>query len=404
MARLIFKGSTGRTAGALRTAAILLAPVLMATVLMATAACSGSGEAARSTTTTAAPPPEVLVVYSERDESEIGPLLDRFSESTGIAIDFRDAPGRNLLGVLAAQPDARVADVDVVISDSLGTMAAAEKQGLLAELSTRVLDRVGEEYRSATGAWVGLGGKVRVFAISPAAGTTGPTTIEALLSPDLSGQVGYAPEEPSFVDSVSALIATKGEGAATTWLSKFAANAPQKFASGDQVIDAVRAGAVKVGVTDSDRALSYQLDVGAETATVANTYSTPGDPGGLFTLWAAGIPSTSAEPTAAAELIEALIEGSSSAAGNDTEGGPSGGSATTDTKKPGSTSAAGRPTSTVVDSAGPGLVTYPTVDGEKASPDLPTLSKLKPLRVDPGRLDDPDRARKLIAAAGLASP
>ena len=101
-----------------------------------------------------------VTVYSGRSEELVAPILDRFTEVTGIEVQVRYGGTSELAALLLEEGDRSPADV--FFAQDAGALGAVEAAGLFAELDVDVLDRAEETLRSPSGAWVGVSGRARV--------------------------------------------------------------------------------------------------------------------------------------------------------------------------------------------------------------------------------------------------
>ena len=104
----------------IRTTALFLVLALGA------GACGGGGDS--------------ITVYSGRTENLIGPLLDAFTEETGIGVDVKYGGSADLALLIAEEGDRSPADV--FISQSPGAVGFLVEQGLLRPLDADVLELV----------------------------------------------------------------------------------------------------------------------------------------------------------------------------------------------------------------------------------------------------------------------
>ena len=87
---------------------------------------------------------ETLVIYSGRSQSLIEPILNRFAEDTGIAIQVRYAKTTELTATILEEGAASPADVFIAQdAGALGALAYAE---MLAPLPSDILERVGPRF------------------------------------------------------------------------------------------------------------------------------------------------------------------------------------------------------------------------------------------------------------------
>jgi hypothetical protein len=367
------------------------------------------------------------VVISEMPEAEIGAALDRFTEETGIAIDARYADPAPQSGAAAtAQPSGATTasptttptgllspDVDVFIAASQGSLAAADRDGLLSPLPAKVLERLEPDYRGENGMWAGLGGSLRTLAYNSELVGAPPKDLESVLSAQFAKKVGIAPAEPGFVDFVSALIAEEGTDGAREWLRQLAASSPMLLASDDQVVDELRAGRISVGLTDTAAVFRAQEQAPAPD-NLRSASAPPGDPADLFTYWGAAVAKGSPEPDASTRLVASLVDLAVEPAANLGEGAGAGSGASGATAVSGGSRASGvsggsgvpggSGESGAVDpqgAMGPFDAYYPPGPGRATNPGLPDLDDTKPLRIEPSKLAEPEEARALISEFGL---
>ena len=274
----------------LRSVLLRLVTVL-ACLAVAAPACSSGGDR--------------LTVYSGRTESLIGPLLEQFSEETGIAIDVRYGDSADLALRLETEGDR--SDADVFISQSPGAVGFLDEAGLLAELDARQLDLVDEQFRSGSGDWVGLSGRVRVLVhntelVDPA---DLPTSVLELTDERYRGRVAVAPNNGSFQDFVTAMRIELGDDVAADWLEGMADNDSPAYANNTAIVEAVTRGEIAMGLVNHyylERALAEEPGLPAE-----NHFFEEGDLGSLLITTAAAIVEGAEQREEAQSLVEFLL-------------------------------------------------------------------------------------------------
>src|SRR5918998_1414047 len=102
-----------------------------------------------------------LVVYSGRTENLVGPLLEDFSDETGIGIDVRYGDSADLALLIDREGDRSPADV--FLSQSPGAIGFLAERSRLQPLDPGVLELVGDRFEDPRGLWVGLSARVRVL-------------------------------------------------------------------------------------------------------------------------------------------------------------------------------------------------------------------------------------------------
>ena len=277
-----------------------------------TAAATVATTATVVATGTPAEDPGTLIVYSGRSESLIGPLLDEFEAETGI--DVRVRYGGTPAIAAAILEEGENTPADIYIGQDAGSVGRLSLDGFFAELPQEVLDLVPAQYRSQTGDWVGLSGRVRVVVYNTEIHSedTLPASILDYANPEWAGKVGWAPTNASFQSFVTALRVSQGEDVAREWLQAMVDNGTMVYPGNGDIVQAVANGEVEVGFVNHYYLNGFLVDQG-EGFKARNYYFTNGDIGGLMNVAGAGVLNTASNPEAAIALIEFMLRDSSQA-------------------------------------------------------------------------------------------
>ena len=246
-----------------------------------------------------------LVVYSGRTEELVGPILERFSEESGIEVAVRYGDTAEMANLILTEGDNSPADL--YLAQDAGALGAVAEEGMLATLPDATLGLVDERFRSPDGAWVGVSGRARVVVyntdnVSP---DELPDSIFGFTDPAWSGRIGWAPTNGSFQAFVTALRVLEGEDQARAWLEGIEANEPSVYEGNNPALDAVIAGEIDVAFINHYylmERLAQEPDVPA-----ANFFLSDGDPGALVNVAGVGILETADQADAAARLVEFLL-------------------------------------------------------------------------------------------------
>jgi iron(III) transport system substrate-binding protein len=125
----------------------LLAPAVVAALVAPSFAAQADGE---------------VNVYSARQEVLIRPLLDRFTEETGIEVNLLSAGAGELLNRLVNE--GRNTPADIFLTVDAGRLHRAVDAGVFQPISSDVLnEHVPAQYRDPEGRWYGLSLRSRVI-------------------------------------------------------------------------------------------------------------------------------------------------------------------------------------------------------------------------------------------------
>ena len=256
-------------------------------------ACSGSEEEGSS-----------LVIYSGRTQEYIASVFADFTEETGIQLDVRYGDS----AALAAQilEEGENSPADLFISQDAGALGAVSGAGLMGQLDSSILERVGEYFRAPAGDWVALTGRARILAYAPDRVTNLPTSVDDLVKPEWKGRLGIAPTNASFQAFVTAMIQLRGEASTEEWLRGIVANSPKFFEKNSLIVEAIDSGDIDAGLVNHYYIYEVAEELGREI-NVKNHFFAPGDVGNLVNASGVGIMRMSNKSELGAQLIEYLL-------------------------------------------------------------------------------------------------
>lgn len=256
-------------------------------------ACSGSEEEGSS-----------LVIYSGRTQEYIASVFADFTEETGIQLDVRYGDS----AALAAQilEEGENSPADLFISQDAGALGAVSGAGLMGQLDSSILERVGEYFRAPAGDWVAMTGRARILAYAPDRVTNLPTSVDDLVKPEWKGRLGIAPTNASFQAFVTAMIQLRGEASTEEWLRGIVANSPKYFEKNSLIVEAIDSGDIDAGLVNHYYIYEVAEELGREI-NVKNHFFAPGDVGNLVNASGVGIMRMSKKSELGAQLIEYLL-------------------------------------------------------------------------------------------------
>ncbi len=195
-------------------------------------------------------------VYSARNENLIKPLLDRFTEESGIRVNLVTGKADALLKRLESEGDNSPADL--LITTDAGRLHRARAAGVTQPVVSGVLtEAIPASYRDPDGHWFGL--SLRARPILYVEGKVRPETLstyEALADPAWRGRICIRSSSNIYNQSlVASMIAANGVEATETWAGGLVANLARPPRGGDR--DQIKAAAA--GQCDLAVANTYYL-------------------------------------------------------------------------------------------------------------------------------------------------
>ncbi len=307
-----------------------------------------------------------LTLYSGRNEELVQPVLDSFTEETGIEVQVRYGDTAAMAAQILEEGEGSPAEA--FLAQDAGALGAVSREGRLVALPEETLELVPETYRSSEGDWVGLTGRSRVLVYNKEAVSEEelPETVAELTGPEWTGRVGIAPTNASFQSFVTAMRVLEGDDAASAWLTDLAGNDPQVRERNGMIVADVESGAIDVGLVNHYYLyeLAEEQGVAPEELGAGLHFFGDGDAGALVNISGIGLVGEQADGDAQA-LVDYLLD----------EAGQ---------------------TYFVEETS-----EYPMVSGVGTPADLAPLEDLETPDIDLNDLDDLQRTIEMITQAGL---
>ena len=244
-----------------------------------------------------------LTVYSGREEELVAPLLEQFTDETGIEVEVRYGDSAELAATIAEEGENSPADV--FFAQDPGSLGSVDAQ--LAELPAETLERVDPQFRDADGRWVGTSGRSRVIAYNTdeLSEDEVPDSVFDLTDPRWKGRIGIAPTNASFQAFVTAMRLSKGDEATRQWLVDLKENDPKEYEKNALIVEAVAASEIDLGLVN--HYYLYLVKEEQPDAPVANHFLEAGDPGALVSVAGAGVLASSDRTDDAEQFVDFLL-------------------------------------------------------------------------------------------------
>lgn len=247
-----------------------------------------------------------VVVYAGRDEELIAPLIEQFTQETGIEVDVRYGSSSELAALLIEEGEQTPANV--FLSQDAGALGALSAEGLLATLPEDITNAVPGEYSSTDDTWVGVTGRARVIAYDAQKYSESdiPDSILDLTNSQWAGAVGFPPGNPSFQSFVTALRVLEGEQVAEDWVAGMSENSPVITEKNGATLELVNSGQLDMGLINHYYWYQLAAELGEENMR-AQLKFLPGDAGGIVNVTGAAIMKNSAKDKEAIEFVRFLL-------------------------------------------------------------------------------------------------
>jgi iron(III) transport system substrate-binding protein len=284
---------------------------------LATAAQSATPEAEAEADPVADPEPDpepdfsagtgAFTLYSGRNETLVGPLIEEYAEETGTSVDTRYGGTGELAATILEEGEDTPASL--FFSQDAGALGLLAEEGRLATLPEELLDRVEERFRDPEGRWVGVTGRARVLAYNneTVAEDELPASVRDLADTAWAGRLGWAPENASFQAFITAFRLIDGDDAVRSWLETMIANGTVNFGdSNSAIVQAIGNGEIDAGLVNHYYLYAVGREAG-ENFPVANHFFAGGDPGSLINVAGIGLIEGADDADAALAFADYLL-------------------------------------------------------------------------------------------------
>ena len=254
--------------------------------------------------TTEEAPDKPLVIYSGRGESLVQPLIDQFSDMSGIEVEVNYGKTTAMASTLLEEGDKTPADV--FFAQDPGGLGSVD--AMLTTLSNDVTSLVPEWARDPQNKWVGTSGRARVVvyntdAVSP---SDLPASLEGFTDPKWKGKIGFPPTNSSFHAMVTGMRLTWGDEKTKSWLEGIMANEPKFYAKNTPTVEAAGKGEIEVGFVNHYYLHRFIAENG-ETFGARNYHTTADDPGSIVLVAGAGVLEQSDNKDNAEKFLKFLL-------------------------------------------------------------------------------------------------
>ena len=256
---------------------------------------------------------EEVNVYSAREEQLIKPLLDAFTQDTGIKVNLVTGDDDPLLERL--KREGANSPADLLIMADAGRLYRAVENGNLQPVQSATLNQsIPANLRDPGNRWFGLTSRARVIFYNKA--TVNPaalSTYEDLADPKWQGRICVRSSNSIYNQSLLAsMIATKGAAQAETWAKGLVANLARPPSGGDRdQIKAVASGQCDIAIANTYYYAQMLYGGDAAQKAAANKVSlfwpNQRDRGTHINISGAGVTASAKNKANAVKLLEYMV-------------------------------------------------------------------------------------------------
>ena len=192
-----------------------------------------------------------LVIYSGRKDTFVAPVVEKFTEQTGIKVMLHSGESTSLLNKM--QIEGARTQADLYLSNDAGNLQKGSDLGLFAAMPEALVKAVPATLRAADNSWVGLSARARVLVVNKnAKGLDWVKSVFDLADPRLKGRLGITHSaNESYLAGVSVYMESVGEAKTRAWLQGMKDNVDgQVFNKHSKIVAAVANGQKDVGLVN----------------------------------------------------------------------------------------------------------------------------------------------------------
>lgn len=194
---------------------------------------------------------EQLTVYSGRSDKFVIPVVEAFTEKTGIKVRLHNAKSTALINKLTLE--GKRTEADLFLSNDAGNLQVGADKGLFLPLSDELSKDIPEQYRASDNSWIGLSSRMRVLVAN-----TNSDHIDSLNSvfdladPNLKDHLAITHSaNGSYIAGATVYMLSAGDDKTKQWLEGMKANVDGKvFNKHSKVVKAVADGKADVGLVN----------------------------------------------------------------------------------------------------------------------------------------------------------
>ena len=248
--------------------------------------------------------PGSLVIYSGRKESLVGPIIERFSDATGIEVEVKYGKSAAMAATLSEEGSNSPADV--FYAQDPGALGSVE--AMMQALPAATLSKIPAWAQDDDGKWVGVSGRARVLVYSPDRVNANdlPKDISELTDSKWKGRLGWAPTNGSLLTMITGMRKVWGEEKTSNWIKGLLVNDIKIYPKNTPQVQAVHDGEIDMGLVNHYYLYRFVTEAGEDFK--ARNYHIPSaGPGALVMVSGASVLKTAKNKDNAERFINFMI-------------------------------------------------------------------------------------------------
>lgn len=221
-----------------------------------------------------------LVIYSGRKQSLIGPIIEQFTEISGISVSVKYGSSTEIAAQLMLEGSKTPADI--FYAQDPGAIGSIID--MLEPLPSDILDKIPDWAKSDSGKWIGITGRARtlIYNTDNVKDSDLPSDLNQLCDSKWKGKIGWAPTNSSFQTMVTGMRKIWGEEKTKSWIKCMLKNEVKIYPKNTPQVEAAGKGEIDIGLVNHYYLYKFILDGGeGDKFKARNHHLTAGGPGSL---------------------------------------------------------------------------------------------------------------------------
>ncbi len=192
-----------------------------------------------------------LVIYSGRSDKFVKPVVEAFTQATGIKVIIHTGSSTSLLNKLRLEK--AKTDADIYISNDAGNLQRGSQAGLFAPVTNKIAAAIKPQFRGKDNNWLGLSARARVLVVNTNAKDIDfIQSIFDLADPRLKGKIGIThSSNESYIAGVTVYMLSVGKDKTREWLKGLKRNSKGRvYNKHSKIVKAVAKGKKVVGLVN----------------------------------------------------------------------------------------------------------------------------------------------------------